>query len=82
MADPGAYGSSWLGVKSELSLLAYATATAMPDLSCIFDLYHSLWRCRILNPLRETRDGTHILRILCCVLNPLSHNRNSWSLLC
>ena len=26
-----------LGVKSELQLLAYATATAMPNLSCIYD---------------------------------------------
>ena len=27
-ATPAAYGGSWLGVKSELQLLAYATATA------------------------------------------------------
>ena len=26
-----------LGIKSELQLPAYATATAMPDLSCVFD---------------------------------------------
>ena len=30
-----------LGVKSELQLLAYATATATPDLSCICILHHS-----------------------------------------
>ena len=31
----------WLGVESELQLLAYATATASQDLSCISDLHHS-----------------------------------------
>ena len=32
-----------LGVKSELLLPAYTTATAMPDLSCVHNLYHSSW---------------------------------------
>ena len=41
-----------LVVKLELQLLAYATATVTPDLSCI----------RILNPLSEARDQTCILR--------------------
>ena len=40
-----------LGVWSELQLLAYATATAMWDPSCICDLHHSSWQCQILNPL-------------------------------
>ena len=47
MEDPG------LGDESELQLLAYATATAALDLSRICDLSHSLWQCRVLNPLRE-----------------------------
>ena len=47
-----------LGVKSELQLLAYATATATADPSCICDLYHSLRQCWILNPLSEARDWT------------------------
>ena len=51
----------WLGVKSKLQLQVHGTATAMPDLSHIFDLSHSLWQCQILNPLSEARDGTHIL---------------------
>ena len=46
-----------LGVESELQLLAYATATVMPDPSRICSL-HSSW---ILNPLSEASDGTHIL---------------------
>ena len=31
-----------LGVELELQLQAYVTATATPDLSCIYDLCHSL----------------------------------------
>ena len=52
-----------LGVKSELQLLAYTTATATVtwDPSCIFDLHCSLWQCQILHPLREARDRTRIL---------------------
>ena len=33
-----------LGVKSELQLLACATATGTPDLSYIYDLHHSSWQ--------------------------------------
>ena len=36
------------GVNSELQLLASATATATPDLSCICNLYHSFWQHWIL----------------------------------
>ena len=45
-----------LGTELELQLQAYATATAIPDLSCVWDLYHSLRQCRILNPLSKARD--------------------------
>ena len=50
-----------LGVESELQVLAYTTATAMPDPNLICDLLHSSRQCRILNPLREARDGTQVL---------------------
>ena len=50
-----------LGVKSELHLPAYTTATATWDLSLICDLYHSSWQRQILNPLSKARDWTHIL---------------------
>ena len=50
-----------LGVISELQLPAYATAMAMPDLSCICGLYHSSQQCRILNPLSRARDRTPVL---------------------
>ena len=47
-----------LGVASELQLMAYATVTAIAtqDLSHVFDLHHSSWQCRILNPLSKARD--------------------------
>ena len=48
-----------LGVELELQLLAYTTA--MPDMSHICDLPHSLWQRWILNPLSKARDQTRIL---------------------
>ena len=50
-----------LGVKSELQLPAYITATAMQDLSGVCDLFHSSWQCQILNLLNEARDQTWVL---------------------
>ena len=47
-----------LGVKLELQLLAYATTTAMPDLSRFCDLHQSSQQHQILNPLSEARDQT------------------------
>ena len=45
-----------LGVESELQLLAYTTAIAMPDPRHVFDLHHSSLQCEFLNPLSKTRD--------------------------
>ena len=50
-----------LGVELELWLPAYAKATAMQDLSCVFDLNRCLWQHQILNPLSKARYRTHIL---------------------
>ena len=50
-----------LGVKSELQLLAYATATATPDPSHLYDLHHDSQQRWILNPLSKARDGTDVL---------------------
>ena len=66
-----------LAVKSELQLLAFATAIATRDLSCIWDLRHSSLQHWILNTLREVRDQTFILMDTSQVYNPLSHNGNS-----
>ena len=43
-------------VELELQLPAYATATAMMDLSHVYDLHHSSQQRWILHPLREARD--------------------------
>ena len=53
-----------LGVKTELQLLTYTTATAMPDPSCIWDLPCSLWQHRIPNPRVRPRIEPASSRIL------------------
>ena len=45
-----------LGVRSELQLSAYVTASATPDLSYVCHLHHSSQQCQILDPLSEARD--------------------------
>ena len=49
-----------LGVKSELQLPAYATATAVQDPSLICNPSHKMWQLDPY-PLSEAGDGTHIL---------------------
>ena len=66
-----------LGVKSELQLLVYTTATVTPDLSHVCKVHHSLWQHWILNPLRKVRDRSHILTKTISGSFPLSHNGNS-----
>ena len=60
-----------LGAKSELQLPAYATATAIRDLSHVCDLHHSPRKCWMLNPLSGARGQTHNLMVpsricFCC----------------
>ena len=50
-----------LRAESELQLLVYATATAMPGPNRICDLHHSSQKSWILNPQSEARDWTRIL---------------------
>jgi len=50
-----------LGVKSELQLPAYTTATAMQDPNHTCHLHCRLWQPWILNPLSKARDQTCIL---------------------
>ena len=52
----------WLGVESDLQLPAYATDTAMPDPSRIWDLHCSSGQHQVLNPVSKARDQTQILR--------------------
>ena len=51
----------WVGVKSELKLPAYTTATATQDPSHVCNVHHSSWKCQILNPMSKAREWTHIL---------------------
>ena len=55
-----AYGSSQVGVESELWLLVYATATATWDLTHVCDVHHSSQQSQILNLPRMARDQTHV----------------------
>ena len=62
-----------LGVKLELQLPGYITATATwdPSPSHVCNLHYSSWQCRIPDPLREARDWTCILMVtsqicFCC----------------
>ena len=65
-ATPRAYGSSQAKEsKSELQLLANATATAMPDLNHVCDLHHSSRQHWIRNPWSKAKDQTRILRDTC-----------------
>ena len=66
-----------LGVKLELQLLAYTTATATQDLSHVCNLHHRSWQYQIPDPLSETRDQTCVLMDTKSVLLPLGHNGNS-----
>ena len=66
-----------LRVESELQLLAYTTATETWDPSCICDLHHGSWQCRILNLLVEARDQTCICTDTGWLLNLLSHKGSS-----
>ena len=50
-----------LGVKSELQLLTYTTATAMWDLSHVCDLHRSSPQPQILNPLSKAQNQTCVL---------------------
>ena len=52
-----------LGVKSELQLPAYATATATWEPSRVCDLHHSSRQHWILNPLSEARDQIRNLMV-------------------
>ena len=67
---------SRLGVKLQLHLPAYATATATPEPSLFCDLHHSSQQHRILNLLSWARDQTCILMETSQVHNLLSHSRN------
>ena len=61
-----------LGVRLELQLPVYTTATATPDLNGICDLHHSSHQCQNLNPVSEARDQI-------CILMDTSLARYCWA---
>ena len=74
---PVAYGSSQ--ARGRTGTVGYAIAT--PDPSFVCYLHHSLQQCKILNPMN--RPGVEPHGYTSWLLNPLSHNRNSWnSIIC
>ena len=50
-----------VGVKLELCLLAYTTATATPDASLVYNPHQSSQQHQILSLLSGARDGTQVL---------------------
>ena len=56
-----------LGVRLELELPVYTTATATQDLSRIGNLRHISRQLQILNPLSEARGRTRFLMEASCV---------------
>ena len=77
-AAPVAYEVSQARNKSELHLLAYATATTTQDLSHVCKLHHSSQQQQILNPLSEARDQIQQPHGSQLDLFLLHHNRNSF----
>ena len=59
MAARAAYGGSQARGRIGAVAAAYTRATATRDPSCVFDLHHRSWQCRIFNPLSKARDRTH-----------------------
>ena len=57
-AEPTAHGGSQDRGLIGAVLLAYATATAIPNPSCMCDLHHSSRQRQILSPLSKARDQT------------------------
>ena len=60
-AHPVACGSSQARGQTRAVAASLLTAKATPDPSHVCDLHCSSLQCRILDPLREARDRTHIL---------------------
>ena len=65
------------GVKSELQLLVYTTATAMQDPGHTCDLHHSSGQQQILNPTERCQGSNPHPRGYSSGLLPLSHNGSS-----
>ena len=69
----------WLGVESDLQSPTYTTAAVMWVHSLVCSC--RLWQHQILNPLSKARDRTLVLMDTSQILNQLSHNENSLTIL-
>ena len=56
----GSMDYSRLGVKLELQLPVYGTATAIQDLRHVSYLHHSWQQCQNINPVSDARSHTHV----------------------
>ena len=79
-ATPAACGSSQARSPIGAAAASHTTATALKNLSYIYDSHHSSRPHRILNPLSEARDRTQNLMVtcqipFCCATTgtPISH---------
>ena len=63
LAAPAAYGSYQARglIGAAAPSLCHSQGIATPDLRLVWELHHSPWQRRILNPLSETREQTCIL---------------------
>ena len=77
VAPPAAYGCSWLGVKSELQLPAYATATTKWIWTTSVTYTTACGITGSLTQLGRPWIEPSSSQTLCQVLNALSHNGNS-----
>ena len=76
-----AYGGSQARGQSGAAAADLHDSHNNQNLSHICNLYLSLWQHQILNPLSKARDRTRLLKDTNRILNLLSHNRNSKSLI-
>ena len=81
-ATPGQMQVPTLGVKPELQLQSYTTATATRDLSCICNLYRRSWQHQLSNPLSEARDQTATSWFLVGFVNHWATMRTPYNELC
>ena len=71
-APLAAYGGSQARGWIRTTAASLHHSTAMPDLSRVCDLHHSLWQCQILHPVNEARDWA-------CILMDASQVRFCWA---
>ena len=60
---PVAYGGSQAQGWIRATAAGLSHSHSNTDLSHIFDLHHSSWKCQILNPLSKARDWIHNLMV-------------------